>query len=87
MMAHDFKLRGITDPVFALLKRVSAKQKISINTLITRMIEQSLGYNYENKRPTYHDLDSLVGTWSKKDATEFKKNTVFFEKIDNELWS
>lgn len=51
------------------------------------MIEQSLGYNYENKRPTYHDLDSLVGTWSKKDATEFKKNTVFFEKIDNELWS
>ncbi len=87
MTAHNFNLRGIPDPVFTLLKKESTKQKISINTLITRLIEQSLGYTYKVKRATYHDLDSLAGTWSKKDATVFKKYTAFLEKIDNELWS
>lgn len=87
MSAHNFNLRGIEGPVFALLKKESAKQKISVNTLITKLIEQALGYTYEVQRPTYHDLDSLAGTWSKKDAAEFKKNTEFFEKIDKEMWS
>lgn len=85
MTAHNFNLRDIPDPVFTLLKIESTKQKISIKTLITRLIEQSLGYTHIIKRATYHDLDSLAGIWSKKDVIEFKKTTAFLEKNDNEL--
>jgi hypothetical protein len=36
--------------------------------------------------PTYHDLDSLAGTWSEADAEEFERATASFRQVDEELW-
>ena len=38
------------------------------------------------KSLVHHDLDHLAGSWSAKEAEEFKENTLFFEQIDKELW-
>jgi hypothetical protein len=47
------------------------------------------GINLEQKKaqlPTYHDLDSLAGTWSEDDAAEFDDATANLRQVDKELW-
>ncbi len=34
----------------------------------------------------YRDLDSLAGTWTAKEASEFQKAVTDFEQVDPELW-
>jgi hypothetical protein len=87
IIMSNFNLRGITPDVMALLKQGAQEQHISINLLILKLIKKGLGYSYEVKKTTYHDLDHLAGTWSAADAKEFQDNTAFFEKIDKDLWS
>lgn len=48
MTAHNFNLRGIPDPVFSLLKKESAKQKISINTFIERLAWRTATHSTTN---------------------------------------
>lgn len=87
MPTTNFNLRGIDPKVMTLLKREAEKQNISINLLILSCIELSLGYSHKVKKPTYHDLDHLAGTWGEEDAKAFKESTKYFEKIDKDLWS
>ncbi|MBI4639366.1 MAG: hypothetical protein HY731_01660 [Candidatus Tectomicrobia bacterium] len=34
----------------------------------------------------YHDLDSLAGTWSDEQASEFLNAIADFEQVDEKLW-
>lgn len=86
MPAANFNLRNVAPDVMLMLKKEAAKQKISINSLILQIIEQTLGMSHHNKKVKFHDLDYLAGTWSDKDKEIFEDNTKSFEKIDNELW-
>lgn len=87
MPASNFNLRNIAPDVMALLKKEASKQNLSVNSLILQSIEQRLGISQKAKKPIYHDLDSLAGTWSESDKKAFDKNIEPFEKIDEELWS
>ena len=42
-----------------------------------------MGLLFSNK---YNDLDSLAGTWNKKDYDEFNENIASFDQIDEEMW-
>lgn len=86
MSTSNFNLRGITSEVMTTLKQEAEKQNTSVNFLILKLIENGIGYSRTVKRPIYHDLDKLAGTWSAKDAKEFEKNTKDFEEIDRDLW-
>lgn len=86
MSASNFNLRGITPDVMSLLKKEAKRLHLSVNILILNLIESGLGVSREVKRPKFHDLDHLAGTWSSSDIKEFKENTKYFEKIDKELW-
>jgi hypothetical protein len=86
MSITNFNLRGVPSSVMMALKRQAEKQDISVNLLILQLIEKSVGYAAKSKKTTYHDLDKLAGTWSKKDANEFTASTKDFEKIDKDLW-
>jgi hypothetical protein len=85
MSAHNFNLRGIPTKIMTLLKQEAKRLHISVNILILKMIERSLGFTC--KKPAYHDLDHLAGSWSSAEEKTFKKNSKHFEKIDKELWS
>lgn len=87
MSTTNFNLRGITTDIMMMLKKEADKQNTSVNLLILRLIEHGIGHVHAVKKPIFHDLDKLAGTWSEKDAKEFLKNTKEFEKIDKELWS
>lgn len=84
MSVSNFNLRGIPSDVMMLLKKEAKRLHISVNSLVLKMIESSLGLTYE--KPMHHDLDHLSGSWSAKEAEEFKNNTLSFDQIDKELW-
>lgn len=86
MAASNFNLRGISAEVMTLLKKEAKRLHISVNILILKLIESRLGLRSEIPRPTYHELDSLAGSWSGSEAKIFEKNTKDFEEIDKELW-
>lgn len=86
MNALNFNLRGISPQVMVALKREAEKQNTSVNVLILQLVEKGIGYSHEIKRPVFHDLDKLAGTWTAKDAKDFEKNTRDFEKIDKDIW-
>ena len=85
MSAFSFNLRGIPSDVMRLLKQEAKRLGTSVNVLILKMIERSLGVSYE--KTAFHDLDHLAGSWSNTEAKAFEANTKPFEKIDKELWS
>lgn len=87
MSASNFNLRGITPEVMVALKQEAEKLHTSVNLLILKLIERGIGYSREIKRPVFHDLDKLAGTWSEKEAIEFEKNIKDFEHIDKDLWA
>lgn len=82
----NFNLRGIDPNIMIILKKQAEKEQISVNVLILKCIERSLGFSRPIKKPVYDDLDHLAGTWKKEDAKVFEENTKFFEKIDKDMW-
>jgi len=84
MSASNFNLRGIPAEIMDLLKREDKRLRISVNSLVLKMIEQSLGVTCE--KHAHHDLDHLANSWSASEKKMFKENTQAFEKIDKELW-
>ncbi len=86
MSASNFNLRGIPEDLMGILKKEAKKLHISVNSLILKILEKGLGASFQVKRPLFHDLDHLAGTWSEEDAKKFKEETKFFEQIDEGLW-
>lgn len=71
----------------AELKKEAKAKHLSVNLLILKLIEQGIGHAPKRKRTVYHDLDSLANTWSEEDFQAFEQNVIFFEAIDEEMWS
>lgn len=84
MSLSNFNLRNIPSELMLHLKQESKRLHVSVNSLLLKLIEQSLGFTCE--KFTHHDLDHLAGSWSKKEEEVFNKNTQAFEQIDQELW-
>ncbi len=85
MSAYNINLRGVPSEVMTFLKQEAKRMHTSVNALILKLIERGVGFTCE--KPTFHDLDHLAGSWSASEEKTFKKNTQYFEKIDEELWS
>ena len=80
-------LRGLDKTVLASLKKQAALEKISVNALLVRIIEHSLGSRRASPlRRRFDDLDELAGTWSQEDAQAFSRATAAFEEVDEALW-
>lgn len=87
MPTTNFNVRGVSLEAMNHLKQEAKKQQTSVNVLMVGLIEQGAGCARQIKQHRYYDLDSLAGTWSPKDADEFRKNTAHFEKVDQGLWA
>jgi hypothetical protein len=84
MANSNFNLREIPLGVMNILKKRAKKLRISVNALILKLLEQSLGIYHE--KFIYHDLDYLAGSWSSEEEKIFSKNIKSFEKIDKKMW-
>ena len=83
----NLSIRGLDAKALAELKAKAAKEDASVNTLVLRLIEQSLGH--KRAKPAlrrYNDLDALAGSWRKNAGAEFERATTPFGKVDAKLW-
>ncbi len=83
----EISIRGLEEPVLVALKEQAAKESVSVNALIVRLLEQASGVRPPSTTlRRYHDLDALFGTWTEEEAAEFEANTAIFNEIDPGMW-
>lgn len=82
----NISVRGVEEKALRKLKETARRRGISLNRLITDMLNEGTG----EKRPVtpveHDDLDRLAGTWSAEGAREFQDATAIFAQVDEELW-
>jgi hypothetical protein len=79
-------LRGIDESISDALKEKARRENSSVNTVMLRIIKESLGIDKKKRAVAYNDLDHLAGTWTTKDAAEFNRAVAVFEKVDDDMW-
>ncbi len=82
-MMKTLTIRNIDDDLGKFLKKKAEESGTSLNSCIINILKEKMGLLFSNK---YNDLDSLAGTWNKKDYDEFNENIASFDQIDEEMW-
>lgn len=79
-------LRNIDERIAEALKERARKEDTSVNTVMLRILKESLGFEKKKRSMIYDDIDHLAGTWSAQDAAEFERDTALFEAVDKDMW-
>jgi hypothetical protein len=79
-------LRGIDERIAGALKERAQKEASSVNTVMLKILKESLGLEKKKRTILYDDLDHLAGSWSAQDAAEFEHATALFEAVDEDMW-
>lgn len=83
----NISLRGLDENTALRLKDEARRRGLSVNALVLQLIRQGIGKRPTGpRRPIYHDLDVLAGTWSPEEAATFLKALSDFERVDDEVW-
>jgi plasmid stability protein len=80
-------LRGIDERIAGALKERAKKEDTSVNTVMLRILKESLGLEKKKRSVLYDDLDYLAGTWGDQDVAEFERATAVFEAVDKDMWN
>ena len=80
-------LWNLPPDVARTVQQRAKQKKTSVNKAAIELLEESAGSKAKKKPPIrYHDLDHLVGTWTKKEADAFDKLLAEQRMIDPKLW-
>ena len=80
-------LRNVPGKVAHAIEAKAREMHASLNRAVVMLLEERLGLGEVKKHGRiYHDLDHLIGAWSKEEADEFDKALREQRKIDPELW-
>jgi plasmid stability protein len=83
----NLSIRGLEDKALTQLKKQAAKEASSVNALVLRLIDQSLGRKPSKAVLRRHDdLDALAGRWQKKEGQDFERAVAALGKVDASLW-
>jgi hypothetical protein len=78
-------IRGLSAETNRNLQDRAKRNGSSLNKTVVAVLEEVLGSPHTKKK-TYHDLDHLAGTWSRRESEQFEEQTKAARKIDKELW-
>jgi len=79
-------VRGLPPPVERVIRRRSAESGRSLNKVVLDLIEEGAGIRKARQKVLCHDLDRLIGAWSRDEAKSFDRTLENQRKIDPELW-
>ncbi|MDE3019024.1 MAG: hypothetical protein KGO52_05490 [Nitrospirota bacterium] len=80
-------LRNLPPEVAKTVQQRAKQKKTSVNKAVIELLEESAGGTAKKKvKVRYHDLDHLVGTWTKEEAEAFDKIVKSFRTVDPDLW-
>lgn len=86
-MNDPITIHHLDDASAEWIEEQASQRGVDKEEIVLHLIHR--GINLEQKKaqlPTYHDLDSLAGTWSEDDAAEFDDATANLRQVDKELW-
>ena len=81
-------LRNLPPEIEKIVRKEADRQHTSINKAVISLLERR-SKSHKKTKPgitEYDDLDSLAGSWTKKEASEFNKALAAQRTIDPELW-
>jgi len=80
-------LRGLGPRVQREVRALAKRERISLNRAALRLLEKGAGVGKaEDSDRIGAALDSLIGTWTKKEADEMLDSIQSCEQIDPEVW-
>ena len=78
-------IHKIDDETEKRLTELAAKEGISLNRLIKRVLRESLGVEKKSVN-NKSDFTEFCGIWSEEDLQEFQQKVAPLEKINDEDW-
>ena len=79
-------VRGVPPEVARVIRRKADETGESVNRIVIRLLEEGAGTGKKRKPVLHHDLDGLIGAWSREEARSFNRALEDQRKIDPELW-
>lgn len=76
-------IRGVSEQLAHALEEEKKRRGTSLNQTVLNLLKQALGIGPEGYD---NGLSKFAGTWSRKELSQFEKDTEMFEHIDAELW-
>ncbi len=78
-------LRNLPPELERVIRRTAEKKGTSISRAVISLLEVSTGVR-NKKKVLHHDLDALVGSWTREEASEFDHALAAQRRIDPDLW-
>jgi len=86
-MNPPITIQDIDDATAKWISEEAKRRGVNVESLIVELIHKGMDVEREGAPlQTYHDLDSLAGTWSEEQETEFLNAVSDFEHVDEKLW-
>ena len=85
---NQLTVRGFDDELSASLRRLAAREGISLNKAALKLLRKGAGLSDGVKRGNTvgSSLDHLIGRWTEEEARQFDRAVEVFETIDEESW-
>jgi plasmid stability protein len=79
-------LRNLPEAVGAAILRRAALEGTSLNRTVALVLEEALAPYAHSGTREYHDLDDLMGTWSRAEAEAFDRVLGDQREVEPDLW-
>lgn len=80
-MTTSITLEPLDEPTLQRLTGEAKRRGVTVEQFALMLLRKALDAD-----TVYHDLDSLAGTWTAQDASEFEAASAPQRVIDAELW-
>ena len=78
-------VRGITPEIEKRLRQQAAERHTSLSRAALSLMEAGIGSRPKEKK-LHHDLDFLIGSWTKEEADDFDRRLKESRKPDPKDW-
>jgi hypothetical protein len=86
-MNVSITIQDLDEATVAWIHEEAKRRGMSVDMFVLQLIQKGIGLERKSSEPPiYNDLDSLAGTWSDEEATEFLNAIADFNKVDENLW-
>jgi hypothetical protein len=86
-MSTEITIQDLDDATEKWIAEEASQRGVTIDQLILELIQKGISVERQSSpAPIYDDLDSLAGTWTEEQATEFLNAIDDFELVDEKLW-
>lgn len=79
-------LRNLPESVAAAIVRRAKRDGLSLNRTVARVLEEAIAPYAHSGTREYHDLDDLMGTWSRAEAEAFDRALGEQREVEPDLW-